>query len=427
MNSEPVEKLASSEATNSTRRVSSSGSAMRGIATSRTAPAPTAAASNPASMGVRTLPGWMELTRMLSRASSSAAVLVIPRTPHLLATYAPTPNEPVIPAPEEILTIAPPPAWRIEGTTARMPRYDPVRLISITWRHAAGSVSAIGPKRTMPALLTSTETGPKASSAAATVAAHSASLVTSRWEKIACSPSSPASFRPSPSSTSAITTFAPSATKPRAWLAPNPRAPPVTITVRLSKRFMIDALASRVRAGVGQDSPDEVPEVELDWAPPAVARLEGQAVQRRKGRALRGLPEGVYLRSQRRVGWKCGGVDEPLDVGEREQIEPGHPLGEGIDEVDELLVGDRAVDVAVSLGELAVEVLAADEDLECPGATDKARQAVQRAPTRGGADPDLELPEDGALPAGEADVGGECKLAARTAGATSDRADRHGG
>src|SRR5258706_475381 len=37
---------------------------------------------------------------------------------------------------------------------------------------------------------------------------------------------------------SAITTFAPSATKPRAWLAPIPRAPPVMITVRLSKRFM---------------------------------------------------------------------------------------------------------------------------------------------------------------------------------------------
>src|SRR5882724_234520 len=110
MNSDPVEKLASSDATNSTIRVISSGSAMRGIGKFLTAPAPTAAASDPPNIGVRTLPGWMELTRMLSRASSSAAVLVIPRTPHLLATYAPTPNEPVIPAPEEILTIAPLPA-----------------------------------------------------------------------------------------------------------------------------------------------------------------------------------------------------------------------------------------------------------------------------------------------------------------------------
>src|SRR3982074_3909638 len=65
---------------------------------------------------------------------------------------------------------------------------------------------------------------------------------------------------------------------------------------------VMDALASGVRVGVGQDGPDEVPEVELDWAPLAVARLEGPAVQRRKSRPLRGLPEGVYLRCQRLVG-----------------------------------------------------------------------------------------------------------------------------
>src|SRR5438132_11373749 len=116
---------------------------------------------------------------MLSRPSSNAAVLVSPRTPHLLATYAASPNVAVNPAPEEILTIEPPPALRIEDTTARIPRYEPVRLMSITWRQAAGSVSAIGPKRTTPALLTSTKTGPKASSAAPTVAAQSLSLVTS--------------------------------------------------------------------------------------------------------------------------------------------------------------------------------------------------------------------------------------------------------
>ena len=122
---------------------------------------------------------------MLSRPSSSAAVFVSPRTPHLLATYAASPNVAVKPAPEEILTIAPPPAFRIEDATARMPRYPPVRLISSTWRQTAGSASSITPKRAMPALLIITETGPKASSAAATVAAQSLSLVTSRWEKIA--------------------------------------------------------------------------------------------------------------------------------------------------------------------------------------------------------------------------------------------------
>jgi hypothetical protein len=72
-----------------------------------------------------------------------------------------SPKVAVKPAPEEILTIAPPPAVRIEDATARMPRYEPVRLISSTWRHTAGSVSSITPKRAMPALLISTETAPK--------------------------------------------------------------------------------------------------------------------------------------------------------------------------------------------------------------------------------------------------------------------------
>jgi hypothetical protein len=63
---------------------------------------------------------------------------------------------------------------------------------------------------------------------------------------------------------------------------------------QLEKR--IDALAGRVRVGLGQEGPNEVAEVEFDGPPPAVARLEGLAVQRRKGRPLRGPPEGIYLR-----------------------------------------------------------------------------------------------------------------------------------
>jgi len=57
--------------------------------------------------------------------------------------------------------------------------------MAITSRQAAASVSVIGPKRKIAALLISTETGPKVSSAAVTVAAQSASFVRSRREKIA--------------------------------------------------------------------------------------------------------------------------------------------------------------------------------------------------------------------------------------------------
>src|ERR1700741_1911604 len=89
MNSDPVEKLASSEATNSTMRVTSSGSATRAIAKFLASAATAAAASGPAVIGVRTGPGWMEFTRILSRPRSSAAVFVRPRTAHLLAVARP--------------------------------------------------------------------------------------------------------------------------------------------------------------------------------------------------------------------------------------------------------------------------------------------------------------------------------------------------
>src|SRR5260370_8327936 len=115
---------------------------------------------------------------MLSCPSSSAAVLVSPRTAHLLDTYAARPNVAVNPAPEEILTIAPPPALRIEDTTARIPRYAPVTLISSTWRQTAGSVSSITPKPTMPALLITTETEPTPSSPTATLPPHPLTLLT---------------------------------------------------------------------------------------------------------------------------------------------------------------------------------------------------------------------------------------------------------
>ena len=45
---------------------------------------------------------------------------------------------------DEKWTMAPPPTLRVEGTTARVPRYVPVKLMSITWRQAAGSVSVQG-------------------------------------------------------------------------------------------------------------------------------------------------------------------------------------------------------------------------------------------------------------------------------------------
>lgn len=100
----------------------------------------------------------------------------------------------------------------------------------------------------------------------------------------------------------------------RASSLPCPRARPRTLAILITR----DCAKRVTKAG------HSLKGAALDWAALAVARLEGVAVQRRKGRPLRGLPEGIYLRCQPLFGRKCRSVDEPLDVGEREQIEPGH-------------------------------------------------------------------------------------------------------
>ena len=78
----------------------------------------------------------------------------------------------------------------------------------------------------MPALLTSTSSLPKCESVAAIASCQAASLITSRWTKRPASPRPSATCRPSASSTSATTTFAPSLAKMMASLWPMPLAPP---------------------------------------------------------------------------------------------------------------------------------------------------------------------------------------------------------
>ena len=92
--------------------------------------------------------------------------------------------------------IDPPPAAVIGPITAFMPSQQPTALTSRMRRKSASGMSAIRAKVSTPALLTSTSSRPKASTAAATAAAQCASLVTS-WctYRQDCSPSPAATAR----------------------------------------------------------------------------------------------------------------------------------------------------------------------------------------------------------------------------------------
>src|SRR5262249_54103372 len=119
---------------------------------------------------------------------------------------------------------------------------------------------------------------------------------------------------------------------------------------------------------------------------PLHARVELR-VGEREVEAMRLLEKAV-------VEWPAGGVDRPLRQADGRGREGGDPACEPIDERPELVRRQGPVDVAVPLGELGVEVLAAQDDLERAGASDEAREPLRAAPAREDAHRHLGLTED---------------------------------
>src|SRR5262249_13725901 len=111
----PVTKEAASEQSQTTASAISSGLPARPIGWAAAMAASTLGCWRVIRLiiGVSIAPGQTTFTRMPDLAYSKAAVLVSPTTPCLLATYAPLPCAPTKPAPDAVLTIAPPPCASI--------------------------------------------------------------------------------------------------------------------------------------------------------------------------------------------------------------------------------------------------------------------------------------------------------------------------
>ena len=63
-----------------------------------------------------------------------------------------------------------------------------------------------------------------------------------------------------------------------------------------------------------------------------------------------------------------------LDIRQGLTVERRDSAREAVDEIFELSVGNGAVDIAVSLGKLAIEVLTPEQYLERPTPSDQTRQ-----------------------------------------------------
>src|SRR2546428_4973704 len=199
-------------------------------------------------IGVTIGPGCTEFARMPSFAYWIAVTFVNSRTAPLEAGYIGlVMSVPTSRSCDEMWTIEPPPARRMAGMAALLPRNTPVALTSITRCHSSSGVSSTRRAALMPALLTSTLSLPKRRSVSATASCQSASRVTSSRTNAALPPlaaTSASTARPSASSTSPMTTCAPSRANIFASAAPMPRAPPL-----ISATFPASLMsASRSRA-----------------------------------------------------------------------------------------------------------------------------------------------------------------------------------
>src|SRR5207302_5601543 len=85
--------------------------------------------------GVSTCPGETRTQRIQSAAYDAAVVRVSATSPVLAAPYPGLPPPGRIDASEPRFTITPPPAFRIDGITALVPRNEPVRIVPMMVFH----------------------------------------------------------------------------------------------------------------------------------------------------------------------------------------------------------------------------------------------------------------------------------------------------
>src|SRR5213594_1911191 len=176
-----------------------------------------------------------------------------PITPALAVAYAvrPYPRSPAI---DDTQITAPPPRRAIAGTAACVARNIDLRSTAMTRSHSSSVVSSRPLRDSMPTLLWRMSTPPQRSTAALTIAAHSAARVTSAAWAVVLPPSARIAATVSSARSfiwSAHRTFAPSRAKSRAvalpFPRPGPREPaPVTIAILPLSRPLMSRRPPRV-------------------------------------------------------------------------------------------------------------------------------------------------------------------------------------
>ncbi len=162
--------------------------------------------------------------------SSARIASVRPTTACLVAQYVAPPGNPPLPAIEASWTMCPRPRGRNRCSASFEPMMTPMTLTSTSLLVAGSASSTNGPTGMIPALLTSTSSGPRRLSTASRNSVKLAWSVTSSGRPIVSDPSSEAVRSASGPSMSPIATRAPLAISAAAVARPIPRPPPVIAT-----------------------------------------------------------------------------------------------------------------------------------------------------------------------------------------------------
>src|SRR6476659_9470155 len=162
-------------------------------------------------------------------------------------------------------------------------------------------------------------------------------------------------------------------------------------------------------------------ETPLDVGALLKAVFERLACSSLQSGTLHCLRESVHLRGELLIRRQGDLVDVVLDVRQGLTVESRDLASKAVDEVFELVVRNGAVDVPVTLGEIAVEILTPEQDLEGSAPSDETGQPRGWAASRNSAEADFRLTDHRPLSTCEADVGRENQLAARSASSPADR------
>jgi signal transduction histidine kinase len=100
-------------------------------------------------------------------------------------------------------------------------------------------------------------------------------------------------------------------------------------------------------------------------------------------------------------------------------------MRERIDERVEVGIVQRAVHPAIALGDISIEIVAAEDYLKCTRSADQTWEPFQSSAARDQTDADLGVAEQGVLPAGEAHVASQHELVTDATRAAANLRDAH--